>query len=130
MKKSALPVGIKLSEVPRKKFRSQLEADFANHLEYHKSMGTISLWLHEPFKVRLAEGVWFLPDFFVLRDNCLPAFYEVKGEYSRRLGEVKFKTAAEHNDWADWFWVTRRADGAWEIKCYQAGKALPKKKKH
>ena len=51
-------------------------------------------WKFEPFKLRLAKGCYYSPDFFVVTREGEPIIYEVKG-FWRDDARVKIKTAAE-----------------------------------
>ena len=75
------------------KFKSKTEARFAQLLDAYKSSGEIYEWRYEPITLKLGSGVRYTPDFLVIAADGW-RLIEVKGEYIRPVGRVKYKTAA------------------------------------
>lgn len=95
-------------KLPASKYKSQLEADFALHLtckkvEFH----------YECIKLKIGDGVFYLPDFIAMSRAGEVYAIEIKGPHSRRSGEIKFLAAKERYPMFQWMWVTRREDGSW-----------------
>lgn len=78
-------------------YDSKLERKFAAFLRYLQTKGDFHRWMHEPFKLKLAKGTFYTPDFatFVQLSHgaTLITIYEVKG-FWRDDARVKFKVAA------------------------------------
>lgn len=84
----------------RPRYRSKTEAAYAAHLETEKRAGLILDYKHEAVRLRLADGVWFVPDFLVVLPGGRADFHEVKGAkggrwYSREKGKLKVRIAAD-----------------------------------
>lgn len=78
--------------VPKDPYRSNLERDFAAHLD----TGYSTRWLYEPVRLKIATGLkpaWYTPDFLAFRAEGEPWFYEVKG-FWREAARVRIKVAA------------------------------------
>jgi hypothetical protein len=54
----------------------------------------------EEIKLRISDGCWYTPDFFLFVDGC-PTFFEVKGAHVWDDSRVKFKAARELHKWAN-----------------------------
>lgn len=79
------------------KYRSKLEAKFAEELEQRRLAGHWDWVRYEPITFRLAHGVRYTPDFVCLKDIGI-TIYEVKGwGKNRRDGITRLKWLA--NDW-------------------------------
>ncbi len=99
-------------------FRSQLEADYAVHLETLKAGGNIREWWYEPMRLKIASGkmqAWYKPDFAAIlvgEDGETDLFfYEVKG-YWREAARLRIKVAAGLYK-PFWFVAITRKDGQW-----------------
>jgi hypothetical protein len=90
---------------------NQTEREFSLILEARKRRGEIDGWAFESVKLRLADGCWYTPDFFVWGE-CGNGFYEVKGRHIWDDAKVKFKVAREEHKWAT-FEMWRKIDGRW-----------------
>lgn len=99
------------------RYRSKLEAAYAQQLEAQQFSKEITAWWYEPLNLRLpGKRNFYKPDFLVLAGDGL-TFYEVKGRNkSDDRSLVKAKTAAGIHVWARFVWVTRPA-GLWEERC-------------
>ncbi len=87
---------------------NQSEREFSMLLEMKKHKGEIVNWQFESVKIRIGEGCWYIPDFFVPRLSR-PLFIEVKG-FMRDDARVKFLAAQEQHKWAD-FEMWRKVKG-------------------
>lgn len=107
------PAPITLADIPRKKYRSQIEADFNLHLWQQAEKGGYSWYAYEALKFKIGDNLWYWPDFVAQSTNGTLIAFEVKGPYSRYAGEVKFKAAVERYPKISWIWVTRDEIGKW-----------------
>lgn len=86
----------------RKYYRSRWEANYGMYLEWLKSNGQISDWLHEPvtfwFEGIKRGCVSYLPDFWVLENNGGEAYHEVKGWMDSRSRTKIDRMARYHPD--------------------------------
>lgn len=78
-----------------REYDSKVEKAYAWRLELEKTAGRIHDYMHHPFRLRLARGVTYQPDFLVVRVDGVLELHEVKGGYIREKGRVKYMTAAE-----------------------------------
>jgi hypothetical protein len=79
-------------EIPRDRYKSDLEREFAAHLEILRAAGELSFWDYECVKIRLADGTWYTADFLVkLKDQII--IYETKG-FMREAARVRVNVAA------------------------------------
>lgn len=91
---------------------NRAEVEYSLVLERERRAGEIQRYRFEAVKVRVGEGCFYVPDFFVERDGGKPLFVEVKG-FLRDDARVKFLAAKELHDWADWqMW--RKGQTGWE----------------
>jgi hypothetical protein len=89
------------------------EREYAELLTYKRLAGEILFWGFEHFKLRLATGAWYKPDFAVVQMRNGQAalhFEEVKG-YRREASIVRIKVASELYPFP--FWLITRKDGNW-----------------
>jgi len=122
-----LPMTPSLVDVPigtqarvRKRIRqsqktmNKLEAEF-----YEKLKSIYSNVYYEPMRMRLCNGVVFIPDFMVVQkiaDGCTAVkFFEVKGNQKiQDDASVKLKMAAQQYR-LFWFWlVWKEKNGEWK----------------
>jgi hypothetical protein len=85
-----------------------LEADYARLLELRVRAGEVLWWSFEGFRLRLAEGAWFTPDFVVLLATGVLEFHETKG-FLREAARVRLRVAAGMYPWG--FVLVRRGKG-------------------
>jgi hypothetical protein len=89
---------------PTSRYRSKLEAKYAQHLDIERHLGTIEWWSYEQVSIRLpGKRNFYNPDFAVW-DGLRLHLIEVKGSNDRSL--VKIKTAAGICPWARFLWMT------------------------
>jgi hypothetical protein len=86
--------------------KNKTEADFEQWFKYRHPSLTL---LYEPFKLRIDDTCWYLPDFFCPE---LMAFFEVKGPYLRDDAVAKFKAARALHPWAR-FSMWQKRLGSW-----------------
>jgi len=91
-------------------YRSQLEADYAAHLETLKVHGEIVAWWYEPERFHLGGGAWYKPDFRVMSPSGEIQFVEVKGHW-REAARVRIKVAASLHPYR--FTAVTRESGEW-----------------
>lgn len=85
--------GIYKSVYPR--YRSKAEEQYAWKLEAMKRSGAIAGYYYEAIKLRLANGLYFVPDFLVIMPHGRPQIHEIKRPHRfREKGVIKFKVAA------------------------------------
>ena len=94
------------------KYASNLERDFALILAGWEADGVIRLFRYEPFRLRLADGAFYKPDFMAVStfDNAI-TLYEVKGHW-REAAKVRIKVAAELHHYFK-FCIVMRSKGVW-----------------
>ena len=88
---------------------NKLETKYAAYLEGLRRAGKIVFWKFEAVKLRLADGTFYTPDFFVMLPDGSTGFHETKG-FWRDDARAKIKIAAELFPW--WFFVAV----TWEAK--------------
>lgn len=90
------------SETPKKypdhhertKSKNGLEATFAALLEARKQAGELAWYAYEPFRIRLADGCFYRPDFVTVDMEGRTEVYEVKG-FMREAARLRLKIATE-----------------------------------
>lgn len=98
----------------KKKGPNKTELAFAEHLALKHPTIPIE---HEPFVMKLGNGVRYIPDFFL----CIgqqPTVYEVKG-FMREDAAAKIKMAASKFKWIQFnlvFKRTKAQGGGWEVQ--------------
>lgn len=96
------------------KFRSKLEAEYAQMLEAQARSGLIKSWMYEGITVRLADGVRFTVDFNVLALDGSLSMVETKG-FLREAARVRLLVAARMFPMWSWFLV-RKKRGAFTVE--------------
>jgi hypothetical protein len=120
--------------VPRDRFKTELERDYAAHLELQRLAGELVWFDYEPMGFRLADRCFYYPDFAVLRPSGELQFHETKGPGThdgarerpipgREKGFIKWRAAAERFPMFRWFLVSRGPGGCWNIREYGKKKA-------
>lgn len=71
-----------------------LEARYAGRLEAMKRGGKLVCWKFEEIKLRMADGTFYTPDFFIMLPDGSVGFHETKG-FWRDDARAKIKIAAE-----------------------------------
>jgi len=88
------------------------EREYAAVLDALVAAGEAVSWRYEALKFRLADGVWYTPDFVVLMADGSLQVVEVKG-FLRDDARVKFKVAAGQFPEYEWA-MLRKVKGEWE----------------
>lgn len=96
------------------KFKSKLEAEYAQMLEAQARSGLIKSWMYEGITVRLADGVRFTVDFNVLALDGSLSMVETKG-FLREAARVRLLVAARMFPMWSWFLV-RKKRGAFVVE--------------
>jgi hypothetical protein len=93
---------------------NKTEAAFARRLDGLKASGEVEVYWFEAFKLRLAKGTHYTPDFLVRFADGRLVFCEVKGAYVRPDSVTKWKVAAEMFPQFGWeMW--QRVEGEWSL---------------
>ena len=108
------PVPVKATRVAKIKtqYKSTTEAEYAAHLERNRLAGMIKWFDYEAFKIRLADGAWYTPDFFVVMFDDTVEIHEVKGRWME-AAKVRFKVAVSKTPFV--FRVVKKIRGMWSI---------------
>jgi hypothetical protein len=96
-----------------------LERRFAGTLRLAVERRLVRQWMREPFRLRLAGGVTYRPDFLVWPEPASDwrvTFVEVKGGLFRDDAKVKTKVVADRFPMFRWLLVTRDAGRGWEVR--------------
>lgn len=94
----------------RGEFDSKAEAAYADYLAILFAAKEITHYIHHPFKVKLADGAWYTPDFLVVHASGETQIVEVKGyQWSRDV--VRWKVAADRFPFWRWTMVKREGRG-------------------
>ncbi len=102
---------VAVNVAPRRGKMNKTEAEFAMILEARANHNEIKQAKFEQIKIRIGEGCWYIPDFFVERHVGKPLFIEIKG-FLRDDARVKFLAAKELHTWAD-FEMWRKTKNGW-----------------
>jgi len=100
-----------------------LEARYAGHLEAKRRVGSIVFWKYEAVKLRLADGAFYTPDFFLMLADGRVGFHETKG-FWRDDAKIKIKVAAELYPWLFFVgvqWNSKAKD--WRFEPFRATKS-------
>lgn len=84
----------KAKEAKKKKGMNKWEESFARTLEWQRSIGQIAWWGFEPFRIRLADGCWYRPDFVSVDMAGKTSIWEVKG-FMREAARIRLRVASE-----------------------------------
>ena len=84
----------KAAKKAKPKGMNKWEAQFAERLECQRVAGDLTWWAFEPFRIRLADGTFYRPDFVTVDKDGRTAIYEVKGHF-REAARVRLKVAVE-----------------------------------
>jgi hypothetical protein len=95
-----------------KRGMNKTEQAYAQHLDLQVHAGKVLWWRFEPFKLRLADGSYYKPDFGVLPRDLLFEIHETKG-FWREAARVRIKVAAELFPFK-FIALTRTAGGGWK----------------
>lgn len=79
-------------------YKSKWEAEYGFWLATLLGVDAIAWWSYECFKLRLADGAYFTPDFPVLTSHGDLVMREVKGHW-REAARLRVKVAASQFPW-------------------------------
>lgn len=99
---------------PVKRGMNAMESEYAHVLECQRQRGEIEWWGYECFRLRLAFGAWYKPDFAVITVSGELEFHETKG-FFREAANVRLKVAAERYPFLR-FYLVRKSRKAWDVK--------------
>lgn len=102
------------ADVVRPRYRSQLEAHYAQYLTWREQAGEVTRWYYEPFSLNIAEGCRFTPDFLVILPDGTQRIDETKG-YMREAARVRLRVAARLYPHWNFYLVTRTKEGLWQM---------------
>lgn len=95
-----------------------LETAYSKVIELERLAGLWQWWAFEPFKLRLASGAYYTPDFVLLDPGSHVVIHETKGHW-REAARVRIKVAAELYPFFRFVAVQReRKRGTWTFKQY------------
>lgn len=97
--------------IPGKKPKAGMnkwEEKFAAQLDQRKRAGELIWWAFEPFRIRLADGAFYRPDFVAVDKDGRTSIYEVKG-YFREAAKVRLKVATDKLPYP--FYIVRKSKG-------------------
>lgn len=94
-------------------YDSKLERDYARYLDSCKTAGEIWDWMYHPWRLRLAEGTYYTPDFLVVIPGGLIELHETKG-FMREAARVRLNVAADKFKYIT-FKLIKRARHGWDI---------------
>lgn len=105
------------------RYRSKLEAAYAAVLDAQKRVGQLIDWRYEEIGLRLADDVYYYPDFLLIERDAAEVyrytFDEVKGRRQGKgweLGRAKLRIAAQMHPWYTFRLVTKGASGwDWQV---------------
>lgn len=102
-----------------KRGMNKTETRHRNMLELMRTKGEVSAFEFEPLKLRLSQGMYYIPDFMVIKPDTLKVeFHEIKGPFIRDRALQKPKMAAEIY-WYFKFWLYQYDDKHGLIKIDQ-----------
>lgn len=99
-------------KVDARRGMNKTEAEFAQHLEYKRVAGELAWWAFEPFRIRLADGTFYRPDFATVDTYGRTEIFEVKG-HMREAARVRLKVAVEKLPYT--FYLVRKVKGKMRI---------------
>lgn len=99
---------------------NKTETAFFNMLKLRLKLGEISGIFYEPFKLRLADNTFYIPDFVVVELDRTLTIYEVKGYWTDKA-RVKTKVAASLY-WIFRFVAAKKDGRKWEYEYFNRSK--------
>lgn len=100
-------------KVPAEKM-NKTEAAYSAHLEVRRLAGDILWHRFQPWRLRLADGALYTPDFGVLNANGFIECHETKG-FWREAARVRIKVAASIHPFK-FIAIKRKPDGGWSTE--------------
>ena len=73
---------------------NKTETRYSEVLEARKLSGEIQMWLYESVRLKLADGLWYLPDFLVMASDDVIEMHEVKGYEEAKARAKRLMAAA------------------------------------
>ena len=112
---------MKAKALRRDRFKSNLERDFALHLESRKQSGGILEYRYEPLSIRVGVKTNYKVDFLIVLPSEEILFAEVKGWHKNRRDSItRLRVAADLLPWFHFMLVTRQK-GKWGFDhCYDS----------
>lgn len=104
---------LKAKGLPRELKQNKTEAAYDAVLKGLQQAGQIEWYKWEPWKLRLADGAYYTPDFGVMTADGYLECHEVKG-FWREAARVRIKVAAEQFPMR--FVAIKRAGKGWEYE--------------
>lgn len=101
---------------PEDPYDSQLERDYADHLEKLRLAGEILRWEYAAIRFEIGDAAWYKPDFDVINKESELELHETKGHW-REAARVRIKAAAKRFPWLRWRAITRE-DGVWREEIF------------
>lgn len=95
-------------------YDNKLERDYAAYLTSLKNAGEIWDWMYHPWRMRLAEGTYYTPDFMVVIPGGLIELHETKG-FFREAARVRLNVAADKFKHIG-FKLIKRDKHGWDVK--------------
>ena len=103
----------KAKGLPRELKQNRTEAAYAAVLDGMQQAGLIEWYRFEPWKLRLAYGAYYTPDFGVMTADGYMECHEVKG-FWREAARVRIKVAAEQFPFR--FVAVKKSGKDWEYE--------------
>lgn len=75
---------------------NKTEAGYAMVLEARRQAGAIQSWAYEAIKLRLADGAFYTPDFFIVMPDNTVELHETKG-FMREAARVRLLVAMDRH---------------------------------
>lgn len=94
---------------------NRTESDWAIELEARRRVGEIEHWSFESVRLKLANGAWYTPDFFVVVSDGSIEIHETKG-FMREAARVRLLTAAQLYPWFKFLLVKRGKRVRWDVQ--------------
>ncbi len=95
---------------------NKTEAAYAVVLEARKRSGEIREYHYESLTVKLADGVRYTPDFYVILADDSLELHEVKGGFVRDDARIKLRVAARHTPFTYILAQYKNKATGWTIK--------------
>lgn len=107
---------VKVKAAPKPRM-NLTEAAYGSILEAMKHKGEIKDYGFERLRLRLADNLWYWPDFDIVLPDGSIQIHEVKGGFIREDSWIKIKMAAEvYPQWAFYLCQRKAKSQPWEVK--------------
>lgn len=97
---------------------NKLETRYSEQLEMLKRSGNIIDWRFNSIRFRLADGLWYKPDFFITKSTHFEV-HEVKGSWkakNQRDAKTRLKACAERYQEFKWLVVQWDRKFGWKYQ--------------